>query len=1227
MSKDEEKQATPEGSLEESAEIEDLLRRFRRLVQEGDGEGAAARKAPPKPASGARRASEPAPVPPFVSEEDAFAGAQRPPVRPEVTAPAAKKAPAGASLEPAPPPAESPPPVPERDLEATRVSPAAFGAPRGETVPTKKKGAQEWRWAFTNCRGCAVRMAILGLFAFLALVIAGASLAIYEYYAIAATLPSVENLQENAAKFETTRILDREGNLLYEILDPNAGRRTFVPIDRISPYMVAATIATEDSQFYSHPGYDTFAILRAFWQNISKQSVVSGASTITQQLARNLLFTPEERYRITLLRKMREAMTAAEITKEYTKDEILELYLNQVYFGNLAYGVEAAAETYFGTTADRLTLAQASFLAGVIQAPSVYDVFSNREAALERQRQVLTLMLLTSEEQGCIYVSNAQSPICVTPEMAGAAAAELTDYTFTPPDVHIQFPHWVNFVRSELEALYEPQTIYRSGFTVYTTLDPYLQEQAEEIVRQQISTLADKHVTNGALVLLQPQTGEILAMVGSADYYNEEIDGQINMAVAPRQPGSSIKPLTYTAAFEKGWTPATLIWDVPSEFPPSGDPNDPREPYKPVNYDERFHGPVTVRTALANSYNVPAVKTLAFVGIYDDPNTAQEDGLVAFARRLGITTLTFDDYGLSLTLGGGDVSLLELTGAYSVFANGGKRVPPVAITRIQDYAGTTVYEYEVPAGEQVVRPEHAFLITSILSDNTARTPAFGASSALRLPFPAAGKTGTTNNFIDNWTLGYTADFTVGVWVGNADYSPMVDTTGLTGAAPIWNQFMQVAADYLSGGSPTPFTRPEGIVERAICAISGTEPSQWCPSHRIEFFVYDQLPLPKEYDLWKEVWIDSFSLELASADCYDFPEKRLALNVSDPWARKWLTETSAGKAWAKRNGFPDEEDIFFVPEKVCSSDSIRPILAITQPTEGQTINSEALEIFGRASASSKFKEWRLEYGLGYDPLAWEEIARGSTEYKTPHKLATWEIGEISEEAITLRLTVFNTQGGKASTVVHLKVELPTPTPTPTLTPTPTPTATATPTPTPTATPTATPTPTPTPSVAYNLADNFCSASWSSGAGVLACPGSVGDAAGYVVKWNTPKLETGVVQSVPALETHPQDVADGYITGAYPAFAVLAGDRFRTQIGCLYKSGGSLCDVTFQLNYIADGGPLQNLGSWSQVYDGSVAVLDLDLSFLAGKSVQFILGVSANGPSDDDMAFWLNPRIVR
>lgn len=903
--------------------------------------------------------------------------------------------------------------------------------------------------------GCILRMFLLAALAGIILILVGGSIVLYEYYNIAATLPSVADLQKRASTFETTRIFDRNGGLLYEILDPSAGRRTYITLDKISPYMVAATIATEDKSFYRHPGFDWTAILRAFWQNFRGGETISGASTITQQLARGLMFSPEERTEQSYMRKVREALLAAEITRRYTKDQILELYLNEFYYGNLAYGVEAASETYFNITADKLDLAQASFLAGLPQAPSVYDVYHDPEVVRERQKQVLTLLYEASSEEGCIYVSNSPQRICVDATAAVDAYTALENYQFNSPDVQIRYPHWVNYVRSILESQFDAQTIYRSGFSVYTTIDPVLQDEAERLVKQQIDSLTAYNANDGALVAIQPSSGEILAMVGSADFYNDAIDGQVNMATSPtRQPGSSIKPITYIAAFEKGWTPAALIWDVPTEFPPSGVPNDPSPPYIPVNYDGRFHGPVTVRSALANSFNIPAVKALQFAGIYDDPNTDNEDGMVSVAKKLGITSLTRPDYGLSLTLGGGEVSLLEMTGAYSVIANGGSRKPPIAISRILDHNGIIVFESQPTPGDQVIRPEHAFLISSIMSDNDARTPMFGANSVLNLPFQAAAKTGTSNDFRDNWTLGYTPDIAVGVWVGNADYTPMQEITGVTGAAPIWSEFIQFAVQKISGGNLTPFTKPSGIVDRVICAVSGTEPSQWCTSQRSEYFAADQLPLPSSADLWSKAVLDTWTGLRASSACPDFSKEEFTINVTDPWAIGWIQNNPDGKAWVEEMGFPDP--IRFMPTRDCQSGDPLPIIELSSPNEGQTISVSPIDITGKLDASGDFMNYTLEYGMGDNPVEWNELFVGNQPISQSGNIYTWDLKSIPSGIITLKIRMLSIRGGVAERLLHLNIQVSTPTPT--ITPTTSPTQTSTPTQTPLPTQTFTPLPT-------------------------------------------------------------------------------------------------------------------------------------------------------------------------
>ena len=979
--------------------------------------------------------------------------------------------------------------VDEVDMGSTRVTPAAYepaSRPRNSASqprrvpPPSLPRSQPWKIDLSRLNlkrgwGCLVRGFIFALFVLVILAILGGSGLVISYYRIARTLPSVDDLKDRASQFETTRILDRNGNPLYEIIDPNAGRRTFITLDKISPALVAATIATEDKDFYTHPGFDVWAILRALWENYRTDGQGGGASTITQQLARALLLTPEERAQRTYRRKAREIILAAEITRRYSKNEILELYLNEIYYGNLAYGIEAASETYFGKTANQLTLSEASFLAGLPQSPVVYDIYTNRDVTLARQQQVLVLMYELSLTNACITVSNSEVPICVDQAAAVGAADEMKGHTFISPDINARYPHWVNFVRAELEEKYDAQTIYRSGFIVYTTLDPTLQNEAQRLVTEQVALLADKNAHNGALVAIKPSTGEILAMVGSPDFNNPAIAGQINMADSPtRQPGSSIKPITYVAAFEKGWTPATLIWDVPTDFPDGANP-----PYVPKNYDDKFHGPMTVRTALSNSFNIPAVKALEYVGIYDDPNTPEKDGMIAMAEKLGIASFTRPDYGLSLTLGGGDVSLLEMTTAYSVFANGGKKIPPVAILKIIDFQGNVIDEYQPPQGEQVIRSDHAFLISSILSDNDARSWMFGRNSLLNLPFQVAAKTGTTNDFRDNWTMGYTPDLVTGVWVGNADYTPMVNTTGLSGAAPIWSSFMQFAVPIVNNNSPTPFAFPSsGITETIICAVSGAEPSQWCKGgQRNEFFASGQSPLPRSQDLLVKTQIDTWTGLIAGDACKDFARDEFVMNVKDAWGRKWL-RSGQGKDWLESHDMP--RNPFFAPDRECSSDDPRPLLEFSNLKENDTIAETSFNVKAIINVTKgDFSGWRLEYGIGNDPSEWTLLAEGRNKFENADTIHAWDLKDVKGDKLTLRIYLMNGEEYYAEKRVFLTLNLPTPTPAPTLTPTLTlvpptltlvpptiviapsdtlvpPTPTETQTPTPSETPTETPT---------------------------------------------------------------------------------------------------------------------------------------------------------------------------
>jgi 1A family penicillin-binding protein len=619
-------------------------------------------------------------------------------------------------------------------------------------------------------------------------------------------LPQPDELYDYTSA-PSTKIFDRHGRLLYEISDPHQGLHTPLTLEELPAACLKATIATEDASFYTNPGVDAWAILRAVYINVRGGEVLSGGSTITQQLARNLLLSPEERIEVSLTRKLREAVLAWRLARTYSKDEILTLYLNETYYGNLAYGLEAASRTYFGKHAAELDLAECAMLAGLPQSPASYNPLENPEAAQARQSIVLDLMAKAG------YLSTAA---------ADSARREKLGYAAVP--FPIKAPHFVMYVRGQLERLYGLEAIYSRGLQVQTTLDLDIDNTARRLAQRHLAELAElrqgeppKIVRNAAVVVLNPTSGEVLAMVGSPDYFDIRIDGAVNATMATRQPGSSIKPLTYAAAFDPqiaaayGYPPltaASTLNDVRTAFVTAEG-----QPYVPENYDRTWRGPVLLRQSLASSYNLIAVKVLAHVGL---------PAMTDLARALGITTFDNKNFGLALTLGGGEVRLLELTAAYGALANGGQRVEPVTISRITDFEGEVLYETlrNLNPGPRVLDPRTAYLITDILSDDYARRSTFGGGSALRLNRPAAAKTGTTQDWRDNWTVGYTPDTVVGVWVGNADNEPMRHVSGVTGAAPIWRDIM----NELHKGKPArEFSRPEGLVEQTVCALNGLLP--------------------------------------------------------------------------------------------------------------------------------------------------------------------------------------------------------------------------------------------------------------------------------------------------------------------------------------------------------------------------------------------------------------------
>jgi len=644
--------------------------------------------------------------------------------------------------------------------------------------------------------------------------------------------------------FQSSFFYDRGGNELYEAFDE--GRRVLVPFERLPKDLINATVAVEDDSFWDNIGVDVAATGVALLKYVGAGSGTRtpGGSTITQQVVRNILFDYAKRNEISAQRKAEEIVLAILLTNRRSKQDILTMYLNEIYYGNLAYGSQMAAQILFGKDVQDLTLGESALIAGLPQAPGDLDPLNPdpevQNNVYARQREVLAQML---DEK------------YITQQQMDAALAE--GLTFVAPSVSLKAPHFTVYAKNELEHLmtdlgYTPEDIARGGLRVYTTIDQEINAMAQTAAVNQVAGLARQNVSNAAVVVIKPLTGEILGMVGSIDYNSQTIDGRVNVTIALRQPGSTMKPFTYSAAMERGMTPGDVIWDTKTDIGIAGQPG-----YSPRNYDGRFHGPVTMRTALSNSYNIPAVQTLRLVGV---------DYLLLFMKRLGVTSFSDDpaQYGLSLTLGGGEISLLELTNAYSVFPNAGNYVPPTSIRCILNSNNEMIYQYEhgcpngdwkvtertvdrSASGQLVLDPRVAFVISDILGDNAARTPAMGSTSPLRTDgIGSSVKTGTTNDYKDNWTVGYTRNVAIGVWAGNNDGSPMIGSSGLTGAAPIWNEVIRgiygspsaMASLAIDGAlQPDGPDNPGGMSQQRMCDVRRlTDPSPDCPSQMTEWFL-------------------------------------------------------------------------------------------------------------------------------------------------------------------------------------------------------------------------------------------------------------------------------------------------------------------------------------------------------------------------------------------------------
>ena len=685
----------------------------------------------------------------------------------------------------------------------------------------------------------------------------------------------------------STQILDRNGKLLYEVYSEY--KRTPVAFATIPNYVKQGTLAIEDKNFYYHHGIDLTGVVRSIFNTVFKGQRLAGGSTITQQLVKNSLLSDTNR---TLTRKIKEAVLAIITEFTYSKDQILELYLNYTPYGGTAYGIESAANTYFGKSAKDLDLAEAALLVGLPQSPTSYSPFgAHPELAINRQGEVLRRMV---EDK---YITQDQ-----------ATAAKAEKLVFAKKNITINAPHFSLMVRDALVQKYGEDKVNLGGLRVTTTLDLELQQYFEASLSAEMKKISRLKISNGAAIVTKPNTGEILSLIGSKDYFDNDIDGQVNITTALRQPGSSIKPINYAVGLLRGWPASTTYLDLPTCFGVTG-----QKQYCPKNYDGTFRGPVSMRLSLANSLNIPAVKQLALNGI---------EPFIATASAMGISTWTDPkNYGLSLTLGGGEVTMLDMAKAFGTFANSGVTVPLISVIKVEDYTGKVLEQIDTEkiASAVSVMPENwtdfqanqsqpktdlqstdprvtlpeevTFIISDILADNGARSAAFGTNSELVIPGQTVSvKTGTTNDLKDNWTIGYTAEFLAVTWVGNNDNTSMsYVASGVTGASPIWNDIMR---KLLKGTKNRPLVKPELVTNYQVCNLTGllAQEANQCESHN-EFFIDGILPPGQSsHPLRQQIWVRrSDKLPIQEGDTTVDRDLEEHTVVSDPFTQNFCLD--------------------------------------------------------------------------------------------------------------------------------------------------------------------------------------------------------------------------------------------------------------------------------------------------------------------------------------------------
>ncbi len=765
-----------------------------------------------------------------------------------------------------------------------------------------------------------IRFIALGMFAMVVLGVIG-FFGAFAYFS--RDLPQPGQVVRNEGF--STKIYDREGQLLYDLFDEE--RRTPVAIDQIPQSMRDATVAIEDKDFYSHQGFDFLTILRIPYNIVMRRRLVGG-STLTQQLIKNVLLTNER----TVSRKFKELVLALQIERTFSKDQILEMYLNEVPYGGTAWGVQAAAELYFNKSVTELSMLESAFLAGLPQRPGVYSPYSGKKDSdgeplwQVRTKGVLQRML----DLG--YIDSDEY---------NQAIQDLPNVEFERGKLEIKAPHFVFYVKDRLIKMYGEDLVEKGGLSVTTSLDLELQEEAEKIVAEEIEAVEDYHITNGASLTMDPTTGEILAMVGSRDYYDTENGGQFNVVTdGRRQPGSSIKPVTYLALLKQGYTPASMLVDAPTNFKR----NENEKDYTPRNYNGTFQGPVSVRNALGSSLNIPAVKALSLVGLENFLSLAQEMGF----ETLAPTQSNLKRFGLAVTLGGAEVHLIDTVTAYSAFANGGEKVEPVAVLEVKDRSGNVLYQQRQVQGQRVMTQGEAFLINNILSDNNARLLAFGANSLLNTGRPIAVKTGTTNDMIDNWTIGWSQEVIVGTWVGNNDNTSMKRVaSGITGASPIWRKTIFAALDL--GYQAPEFEKPGEVEEIKIDSISGYPEHDDFPSRK-EYVIRGTLPsLPDP--IHKEVKVcedegDKLATEarIARGD-YDKKEV-IDLRRDDPLSEDGKNRWMEGiRQWIDSQ----DDSRYEVPTEYCG-DEDEISVKLEEPDDKESYDEEKIEIKIRAGSN-------------------------------------------------------------------------------------------------------------------------------------------------------------------------------------------------------------------------------------------------------------------------------------